>query len=272
MSLRQAYRLLVANLPGYEARIAALCDAFSAFRAEAIDWRPRIEAWLGNFQGFVDQDLALGMLERLRVVSYTDEVAGCQALLERIQQRVPQGGRLFHVAHETSGGLLLRILEKELRVEGSAILRPYQLDRGALSALMRRQDVVTMWDRFNGTGGQLASQVEAYRPRLLELKEPPSALHFAYLAGHPPKGALPSIVFVDRWIEDVPVVSAEERDLCMRYANAAGSRTAAGKYDTGALIAFSDNLPNNVPHVIWAKESERWAPLLQRKGTLTGRR
>ncbi|KYG02295.1 hypothetical protein BE21_55125 [Sorangium cellulosum] len=254
--------------PDYEPRLTAVLAQLAGYRvAERIDWRARVEAWLSNFEGLRDQRLAMTMLERLRVVSEAEIIEGCRSLLETIQASLPRKARLLHFAHETSGGLLVRLLEKDLRVRSFAVLR--QADFTNLGALgkLRDGDAVVVWDRFNGTGRQLARIVKLYGTAFAGSGRKIGALHFAYIAGHRPKKVLPPGAVLHRWIEDIPVVSSEEKDMCDRYAEAAGATETNRKYETGALLTFADNPPNNAPLVLRAPGSDGWSPLLARKET-----
>lgn len=268
--MRRAYThpLFVRELPEYAPTITALLGKLSAYRvSEPIDWHARVEAWLSNFSGMGDQRLALGMLGRLRVVSDGEIVTGCKSLVDAVRGAVPKGTQLRHFAHETSGGLLVRILEKDLKIRSYAVLR--QADFTKLDALgkLRDGDAIVVWDRFNGTGRQLDTLGKLYTKTFAGAGVKIDSLHFAYIAGHPPARPLPGGTLLHRWIEDVPTVSQPERDLCERYAAAAGASPTNQKYDTGALITFSDNPPNNMPLILRAKGREGWFPLLDRKET-----
>ncbi len=266
MTVLSAYRLIVELRPGYAERLAALSERFASFRIEQqLDWPARIEAWLRNFRGLVDQMTALGLLERVRLVSRPEEVEGCKALLAELGRSVAPG-KLRHFADETSGGLLIRILEKEVEVDGGTLLRPSSFNDADLTTLLKSGVVPVIWDRFNGSGVQLMKKIATYKPSFDALANGQSELRFAYLAGHEPK-EVPTGVHVHRWITTIPMVTDQERSLCSRYAKAAGSKKRKMRYDTGALLTFSDNIPNNAPLVLWAHETSMWAPLFERIGT-----
>ena len=270
MNIRSSYRLVIESRAGYAERLAALCEKLASFRSEeAIDWQSRIESWLRNISGFADQEIALGMLEKVRVVSHADEIKGCSALLDELRKYVKAGATLYHLGHFTSGNLLTRILEKKLKVNSSEILRPASFTR---DGPIKPGDVIAMWDRFNGSGTQLKEQLDIYSKLLDQLGKKPQALRLAYLAGHPLREPLPTGVFLHRWITDIPTVTDNERDLCSRYLEASGGAAGGQRFETGALITFSDNIPNNVPHVLCARETSTWAPLLDREGTRGSKR
>ncbi|HSN98728.1 MAG TPA: hypothetical protein VLS89_10605 [Candidatus Nanopelagicales bacterium] len=260
--------LYIEPLPDYAPRLEALIATLGGYRpGDGIDWRQRIELWLSNFAGLRDQRIALEMLERLRIVSDREVVAGCSALLEKIRGELPRGTRMLHLAHETSGAVLMRVLEKELKVRKFAVLRPDDFAKLGELKKLRDGDTAVVWDRFNGTGRQLRSVVRRYTGHFEKAEKRVASLRLAYISGHPPKKSLPAGVVLHRWIEDIPMVSPEEADLCARYAEAAGKTETNQKHETGALISFADNPPNNVPLVLRARPSETWFTLLDRKET-----
>jgi hypothetical protein len=261
--------LLIEPFPDYEPRLAAVMNRLRSYRPDAgIDWRSRVESWLSNFGGLHDQRIALEMLERLRVVPDAEVVEACRALLEAIRS-VPRGDdtRIFHTAHETSGGLLLRLLEKQLKVRSFEILRPS--DFASLKSIkkVRMGDTVVIWDRFNGTGNQLLRLAGRYTKDFENSGKGLGSLRLAYIAGHALEAVLPRGVHLHLWLDDIPTVSPEEADLCTRYAEAAGGTETNQSYETGALITFADNPPNNVPLVLRAAPKEGWFSLLDRKET-----
>jgi hypothetical protein len=260
--------LYVAAFSDYKPRLDGIVTTLAPYRlAERIDWSERVEAWLSNFEGLNDQRLAVDMLERLRVVSEGEIVEGCRDLLAEILGALPKGARPLHFAHETSGGLLVRLLEKDLGVRSFAVLR--QSDFAKLGALgkLRNGDPIVIWDRFNGTGRQLNRLAKMYGAAFAGSGKTIGSLHFAYIAGHPPQNALPGGAVLHLGIEEIPKVTAEEKELCERYAKASGATKANQKYETGALLTFADNPPNNMPLVLRSASREGWFPLLDRKET-----
>lgn len=260
--------LYIELFPSYEPGMTVVLAKLKAYRRDdEIDWQRRVEGWLSNFDGLRDQRLAFGMLQRLRVVSEQELVTGCSELLESIRSELSPGDRVLHFAHETSGGLLVRLLEKEHKLRSYAVLRPGDFARLGAPGKLRDGDTVVVWDRFNGTGGQLRRLVTLYRGAFKKSGKRVGSLRFAYIAGHPLDKPLPAGVLLHRWIEDIPVVSPEEAALCARYAVAAGKNKTNQNYETGALITFADNPPNNVPLVLRAGPSATWFPMLDRKET-----
>lgn len=127
-----------------------LCDKLGGYRVEEhIGWTERVEAWLSNFEGLEDQELALSMVERLRVVSHNEVIHGCKALYDRIKAASPSDdARLHHFAHETSGAALLRSSRsRQARPRRTPPMRPGRSSRSrttrrttsrSSSALVRR--------------------------------------------------------------------------------------------------------------------------------------
>jgi hypothetical protein len=270
MSSSHRHPLYVEMRPDYEPRLGAILRNLAAYRStEEIDWRAGVEAWLSNFDGLRDQRLAMGMLERVRVVSEAEIVEGCKSLLATIQATLPANARIFHFAHETSGALLIRVLEKDVRIRGFTVLR--QADFAKLDKIgkLRDGDAVVVWDRFNGTGEQLTKIVKKYGATFAASTKTIDSLHMAYIAGHPLQEPLPPGAVLHRWIEDVPSASSEELELCDRYADAAGATATNRNHETGALLTFADNPPNNVPLVLQEPASDGWFSLLDRKSTVT---
>jgi hypothetical protein len=217
-----------------------------------------------NFKGPKDQRIAFDILERLFVVSQEHTVKACKTLLDRIDAELAKGKPVFHCAHETSGALLVRVLEKDLEIAKDRILRPHDFEAPPMH---ESGSVIVIWDRFNGTGKQLRTQLERYRPIFDKSQWKQPIVCFAYIAGHPVNFELPSNVRVLRAIEDVPSVHdenhAEQKELCDRYSSIANTQ-----YDTGALIAFADNVPNNVPVILLAPpDGSKWRLLFKRKPT-----
>lgn len=271
MSPRFGHRVFSKIRPGYPARMKRLCDKLGGYRVEEhIGWTERVEAWLSNFEGLEDQELALSMVERLRVVSHNEVIHGCKALYDRIKAASPgDDARLHHFAHETSGAALLRSLEKKIKVRRFTILRPKDFVDLSAAEKLREGDSIIVWDTFLGTGGQLTDQIKMYRPLFAAVEGRSLRLHFAFLAGHAPPTGLSLDVSVHRWVDDVPVISDRERDLCSRYEKQAGASKTNTTHETGALITLPDNPPNNVPLVLRARAQDIWFTLLDRDDTAT---
>ena len=269
MSGPDACRLFIALQPSYAGLLEELCQKFATYRPEeGIEWRSRIEAWLSNFDGLVDQLLAMSMLRKLHVVTYQDAVTACDGLRRRISGDLPDDTRLHHFAHETSGALLLRVLEKKLRVRAYQLLKPSDFHRIEEVEKLRDGDAVVIWDMFNGTGEQAQGLAKKYQAIFAGLKSKSAVpVHFAFVAGRVEPSDFPSGVRVHSWIPDVPVMSSEESDFAARYAERMGKLKATQKYETGALITFIDNPPNNIPLILRAPASESWFTLLDREET-----
>jgi hypothetical protein len=260
--------LYIAAFPDYRPRLEGIVASLAPYRvAERIEWRERVEGWLSNFEGLNDQRLAMSMLERLRVVSEVEIVDRCRVLLAEILGALTKKARPLHFAHETSGGLLVRLLEKDLGIRSFAVLR--QADFTKLGALgkLRDGDPIVIWDRFNGTGRQLETLAKMYGAAFAGSGKTIGSLHFAYIAGHPPQKALPGGAVLHLGIKNIPTVTTEEKELCERYAKAARATKTNKNYETGALLTFADNPPNNMPLVLRAASREGWFPLLERKET-----
>ncbi len=263
------YVLYIAETRGYGARLAGIVAKLENHHPEKrIDWKRRATLWLSNFKGPKDQRIAFEILERLLVISQDDTKKACVTLLGRINDDLAKGKSAYHFAHETSGALLLRVLEKDLEIAKDRILRPSDFES---PPNLEVGSTIVIWDRFNGTGKQLRTQIDKYRPIFDKPEWKRPTICFAYLAGHPVTDELPPNVCILRAIEQVPSVDdekyAEQREFCARYAAIANPK-ANTKYDTGALIAFSDNVTNNVPLILRAApENSMWRPLFKRKPT-----
>jgi len=236
-----------------------------------VDWVARIEGWLRNFRGMEDQDLALSMVEDLRVFSQAEVITACGDLLAETRATLSPGARVFHLFVESSGGSLWRSLEKVHGVRGYEALRPrdfYLLGQHGedvdvlskrLKKLLTAEHFVIIWDTVLGSGDQMRDQRRTYAPIFEDAAVPFRGLKFAFVTGHPPEGD-PDVFL---W-EPAPVWSEAHRALNERYASrCSGSR----RRETGALVTPPDNPPNNAPVILRAPASEGWATLLDREET-----
>ncbi len=270
------HRLVLSIRPGYAQRFERVCAALSTYRVqEDIDWPVRVETWLRNFSGLIDQETALSMLEALWVVSATEIDAACTALLAALEEE--DNGRLFHFAEETSGGGLLRLLEKKHGIRHWTLLRGRDFfvlgqNQGNLAALsthlkkLRADYRVVIWDTFLGTGGQMDKQRRRYQSLFTSADPRFGGLRFAFVTGH--RDALAPDVHLWR---EVTIWNAEQAALNARYVASAvpdeRQREKKRRHETGALVTFPDNPPNNTPLIVRARHHAGWATLLERRDT-----
>lgn len=189
------YPLRIASLSGYAGRLEDTVEKLRPYRDGAVGLES-IEDWLCNFNGFVDQDCALSLVEDLLVLTEGDIECACGDLLHQITVDAGEN-RIFHLIAESSGASLVRKLEKVHQVRGFQVLRGRDFfhlgrdhaDEAKLSAHLRKMTiphVVVVWDTMLGTGSQMKSQRRTYEPIFAAAKLPFCGIKFAFITGQAP--------------------------------------------------------------------------------------
>jgi hypothetical protein len=256
---RPAYELL----PGWQNAFERAVASLERYRVgDGFDRAERLARWLSNFDGPRDQGIALTAAATLVVI---DPVAGTEALLERIRKEFEEFGEPYHTTLETSGGLLLRILEKELRVRGRFILSLEDVGRvaeGHPPPRLERPGTLAHWDTVYGSGSQHQKAMGSLEPRF-----PRHRILGCYLLA-PANEEVPEEVRV-AW--RAPRCGQDLLDLNDRYSPQAEPdakrRARLLGYQRDMLATPPDNAPNNLPLVLWVREHEGWATLLDRRET-----